>query len=187
MRRDARSCAPTSSTRSAACSPGSRLRIDAARLREPPGVERQATHNLGASPAQARPVARRLIAHVRRLLRWEAARRGRFAPARLESWFGPEREERDDDDEEDAEDEDPRLPALELGDGELTVHGRVDRIDLADTGRAVVRDYKLGEPATEHQQKHWDARGQLQVALYMLAVHRGPGWELAGAVYQGLP
>jgi ATP-dependent helicase/DNAse subunit B len=158
----------------------------AERLLEKAAVELQATHNLGDSPAKARSVARRLIAHVRRLLRWEAARPGRFVPVRLESWFGPERAERDDDEEEDVEDEDPRLPALELGDGELTVHGRVDRVDRADTGRAVVRDYKLGEPATEHQQKHWDARGQLQVALYMLAVHRGLGWELAGGVYQGL-
>jgi ATP-dependent helicase/DNAse subunit B len=149
---------------------------DAERLLEQQAHAVRNSYRLGPTATQARATARRLVAHVRRLLRHEAAGGGHLEPDRLELAFGFEPEENDEE----------LLPALALGDGELHVHGRIDRVDVGPTGRAVVRDYKVGRAATEHQEANWEARGQLQVALYMLAVRAGLGRELAGGVYQPL-
>jgi ATP-dependent helicase/DNAse subunit B len=74
------------------------------------------------------------------------------------------------------------LPALDLGGG-LTLRGRIDRVDLSDDGAAVVYDYKGRlAPAAER----WIADGNLQVALYMLAVERLLELRVAGGFYQPL-
>jgi ATP-dependent helicase/DNAse subunit B len=73
-------------------------------------------------------------------------------------------------------------PALDLGGG-LTLRGRIDRVDLSDDGAAVVYDYKgrLAPPA-----ERWIGDGNLQVALYMLAVERLLELPVAGGFYQPL-
>src|SRR4051812_3947200 len=57
--------------------------------------------------------------------------------------------------------------ALALGGGAGAVTGRVDRVDVAPGGGAVVHDYK-GRVVTAGAR--WADQGQLQVALYLLAV-----------------
>ena len=65
----------------------------------------------------------------------------------------------------------------------LSVTGRVDRIDVAAAGAAVVRDYK---GKTVHAGARWAQDGHLQAALYALAVRELLGLEPAGALYQPL-
>jgi ATP-dependent helicase/DNAse subunit B len=81
-----------------------------------------------------------------------------------------------------ADTEDGGLPALDLGGG-LTLRGRIDRVDLSDDGAAVVYDYKgrLAPPG-----ERWIGDGNLQVALYMVAVERLLGLRVAGGFYQPL-
>ena len=134
---------------------------------------------LAPSRAESRAVARRVQVQVRRLLRHEAGAQSPFEPRHLELTFGFEGEE-------DAG-EAPSLAPLVLGGGRIQVRGRIDRVDVdPDTGRAIVRDYKAGEAKSEHAEKRWRESGQLQVALYMLAVQRLLGHEVVGGVYQSL-
>jgi RecB family exonuclease len=74
------------------------------------------------------------------------------------------------------------LPALELGE-EVSVRGRIDRIDLTPQGEAVVYDYKARSttPAAK-----WVGEGALQVALYMRATEQLLGRPVAGGFYQPL-
>jgi ATP-dependent helicase/DNAse subunit B len=74
------------------------------------------------------------------------------------------------------------LPALDLGDGVL-VRGRIDRVDLAPGGEAVVYDYKgtLAPPPDK-----WGAERSFQVALYMRAVEQLPNVRAVGGFYQPL-
>jgi ATP-dependent helicase/DNAse subunit B len=128
---------------------------------------------LAPTAGESRAVARRVQLQLRRFLRHEAQAPGDFDPAHLELAFG-------------FDDEDG-LPPLGLGDGAVQVRGRIDRVDVdRASGRAIVRDYKAGEAASEHGQANWRQSGQLQVALYMLAVQRALGYEVAGGVYQSL-
>lgn len=129
---------------------------------------------LAPTAGEGRAQARRVQLQLRRFLRHEA-RRGAsdFAPEHLELDFGF--------------DSDDSLPALELGGGALEVRGRIDRVDVDRAGgNAIVRDYKAGKSASEHSQANWRQSGKLQVALYMLAVQRGLGYEVAGGLYQPL-
>jgi hypothetical protein len=74
------------------------------------------------------------------------------------------------------------LPALDLGEG-VEVRGRVDRVDLAPDGAAVVYDYKgtLAPPPDR-----WVAERSFQAALYMRAVDALPDVRAVGGFYQPL-
>jgi hypothetical protein len=74
------------------------------------------------------------------------------------------------------------LPALDLGEG-VEVRGRVDRVDLAPDGAAVVYDYKgtLAPPPDR-----WVAERSFQAALYMRAVEALPDVRAVGGFYQPL-
>ncbi len=71
--------------------------------------------------------------------------------------------------------------ALALNGSGYSVTGRVDRIDVDGSGRAVVRDYK---GKTVHAGARWAQDGRLQAALYALAARELLGLEPAGALYQ---
>jgi hypothetical protein len=119
--------------------------------------------------ARGRAAVRTLEADLRRYLRHEAEHGAGLEPARLEWRFGREGDEHG---------------ALELAPGELSVTGRVDRVDAdAATGRAIVRDYK---GATAPPGAGWADGGALQVALYMLAARDLLGLEPVGGLYQAL-
>lgn len=129
---------------------------------------------LAPTVGESRAQARRVQLQLRRFLRHEAqGAPSDFEPEHLELDFGF--------------DGDDSLPPLELGDGALEVRGRIDRVDVDRAGgRAIVRDYKAGKSASEHSQANWRQSGKLQVALYMLAVQRTLGYEVAGGLYQSL-
>jgi len=115
-------------------------------------------------------------ADLRRYLRHEANDGCDWEPQGLELEFGFEGEE-------------GALPALMLGQATepVRVRGLIDRVDVdpGGTGRAIVRDYKSSWRA-EYQGARWQADGQLQVALYMLAVRQLMGLEPVGGLYQPL-
>ena len=67
--------------------------------------------------------------------------------------------------------------------GELSITGRVDRVDVGPGGEAIVRDYK---GATAPPGAGWAEGGALQVALYMLAARELLGLEPVGGLYQAL-
>jgi ATP-dependent helicase/nuclease subunit B len=76
----------------------------------------------------------------------------------------------------------PELPALDLGEGVL-VRGRIDRIDLAPGGEAVVYDYKGAHAPPPDR---WAAERHFQIPLYLRAVEELLGARLAGGFYQPL-
>ena len=71
--------------------------------------------------------------------------------------------------------------ALALNGSGFSVTGRVDRIDVDGSGRAMVRDYK---GKTVYAGARWAQDGRLQAALYALAARELLGLEPAGALYQ---
>ncbi len=112
--------------------------------------------------ARARAAARALEVDLERYVRHEAATGAGYEPEWFEWSFGDE----------------GGAPALELGG--VAVSGRVDRIDV-DGRRAVVRDYK---GRTVHAGARWAQDGNVQAALYALAVRDRLGYDVAGALYQ---
>ncbi len=118
----------------------------------------------GGTPARA--MLRELEVDLRRLLRHEAEDGAGLEPVQLEWGFGG------------AGDEHPPLPLPEAGVG---VTGRVDRIDVAGDGRALITDYK-GRSVTAGAR--WAQDNKLQVALYALAARELLEVEPAGALYQ---
>src|SRR6202044_663263 len=69
--------------------------------------------------------------------------------------------------------------------GGVRVRGLIDRVDVDESGHAIVRDYKSrGRDA--HRGARWEADRQLQVALYMLGVRRLLGLEPVAGFYQPL-
>ena len=119
-----------------------------------------------ATGTRARAVLRELEVDLRRLLRHEAECGAGLEPARLEWSFGG------------PEDEHGPLP---LPGTSLGVAGRVDRIDLDGSGRAIVRDYKGRRVSAGAR---WATDRKLQVALYALAARELLGVEPVGALYQ---
>jgi hypothetical protein len=119
--------------------------------------------------AQARIRIARFDAVLARFLRRDAETESPLQPDPdlLEASFG----ERPDD----------QFPAADLGDFRL--HGRIDRIDVAPGGLALIRDYKLSAKAT-HGKKLIE-EGKLQMPLYLLAA-RGFGLEPIGGLYSPL-
>jgi ATP-dependent helicase/DNAse subunit B len=73
--------------------------------------------------------------------------------------------------------------ALELG--EIGLRGQIDRVDVAPDGSAaLVRDYKTGSDAPGR--KTWEAKGRLQLQLYVLAARERLGLEPIGGLYHPL-
>ncbi|HEU4701519.1 MAG TPA: PD-(D/E)XK nuclease family protein, partial [Conexibacter sp.] len=125
---------------------------------------------LGRGSAAQAAAAHEIAADVMRLLRHEAHSGGGFAPAELELAFGFA----------------DGLGPLVLGDGALQLRGVIDRVDLDQAGRALVRDYKSGRKGVGWPVARWRAEDQLQVALYMVAVRELLRREPVGGVYQPL-
>lgn len=70
--------------------------------------------------------------------------------------------------------------------GDFAVQGRIDRIDIAPDGRALVIDYKYSRPDKIRERVKAHENGtQVQGGLYMLAVERALGHEVAGMLFVG--
>ncbi len=130
---------------------------------------------LSTAPERVPGVRRRLEADLERYLEHAAGgseagqRESPLEPTHFELPFGfPE--------------EPGGLPALDLGEG-VEVRGRVDRVDLAPGGAAVVYDYKgtLAPPPDR-----WVSERSFQAALYMRAVESLPDVHAVGGFYQPL-
>ena len=122
-----------------------------------------------------RATLERARAQVDAFLEAEAQNESGFRPRPefLEVSFGPF-------DEDGAEG--PKHPALELGDVQL--RGRIDRIDVDDAGRAIVRDYKTGKKVASAEK--FAERGTLQIQLYMRVAERVLDLDVVGGLYQPL-
>lgn len=131
-------------------------------------------HPLSVAPERRAAVRRRLIADLERYLTLAAESESPLEPSELELGFGFSGE--------DDRGEASRLPALELGGG-ITLRGRIDRIDVAPGGEAVVYDYKGKDPPAAAR---WIKDGKVQVALYMRAVEELLGRPVVGGFYQPL-
>jgi ATP-dependent helicase/nuclease subunit B len=123
---------------------------------------------LSAMAERVPGVRRRLQADLERYLRHACEQESPLEPTHLELEFGFGG--------------DCALPALDLGDG-MTLRGRIDRIDVAPGGAAVVYDYK-GASVTPGAR--WIADGKVQLALYMRAVEQLLGLRVVGGFYQPL-
>ena len=65
--------------------------------------------------------------------------------------------------------------------------GTADRIDLTETGRALIYDYKTGSPPTARQQKEYDIQLLLEAAMVERAGFEKIGpLDVEGAMYIGL-
>ncbi len=76
---------------------------------------------------------------------------------------------------------------LDLPEIELTLRGKLDRVDRGPDGRLVIYDYKTGNPPSKDQQTHFDK----QLALAAMMAEAGalkdlPSEEVARIVYLGL-
>jgi len=65
--------------------------------------------------------------------------------------------------------------------GDITLTGRVDRMDRAADGRIVVTDYKTGKPRSQE-----DADESLQLSIYALAVKEKWGYEVERLVFHNI-
>jgi hypothetical protein len=153
---------------------------DVGRWRERLGtlLEEEATRRARAPLSEARRAAlRRARVQVDAFLGSEAEAETEFRPAPelLELGFGPL--------DETADESEPPREALRLG--ELALRGRIDRIDLArDRRSAIVRDYKTGRNVP--RAADFDAKGTLQIQLYMQVARRVLGLEPVAGLYQPL-
>ncbi len=125
---------------------------------------------LSVAPERIPGVRRRLEADLERYLAHACEQDSPLEPTHLELDFGF------------ATEDEPGLPPLDLGEG-IRVRGRIDRIDLAPSGQAVLYDYKgaVAPPAAK-----WLAEGHLQLPIYMRAVEQLLQNEVAGGFYQPL-
>jgi RecB family exonuclease len=116
----------------------------------------------------------RLRVQVEAFLDTEAESESPFRPSVLELGFGPM----------DAEGEEDELrDALAIGD--VTLRGRIDRIDVAPDGQsAIVRDYKTGKNVPTAAELA--DRGKLQIQLYMRVAQRVMGLDPVAGLYQPL-
>lgn len=134
----------------------------------------EAAHPLSVAPERLIAARRRLQADLERYLRHAADTASPLEPSELELGFGFT--------EEDEHGGGSTLPALDLGGG-LKLRGRIDRVDVADSGEAVVYDYKGARALASAR---WLKEGSVQVALYMIAVERLLGRSVSGGFYQPL-
>lgn len=119
------------------------------------------------SPHRVLAARRRLHVDLDRYLCLAAESCGDLEPTHLELEFGFDADQ---------------LPPLDIGEGVL-LRGRIDRVDVGETGEAVVYDYK-GRSAPPGAR--WLRDGSWQLALYMRAVQRLLGLRPAGGFYQPL-
>jgi hypothetical protein len=126
---------------------------------------------LSVLPERVPGVRRRLEADLERYLQYAAQLDSEPAlePTHLELSFG-------------FADEQPALPPLQLGE-DVRVRGRIDRIDIAPAGQAVLYDYKGAYAAPADR---WLADGNLQLAIYMRAAEQLLHCDVAGGFYQPL-
>ena len=69
----------------------------------------------------------------------------------------------------------------------LTIRGRIDRLDTAPSGEALVIDYKYSAGIKIRERVEESEAGNLvQAGLYMLAAERALGREPAGMLYCGV-
>ena len=69
----------------------------------------------------------------------------------------------------------------------FTLTGTADRIDITDTGHAIVYDYKTGTPPTARQQKDYDIQLLLEAAMIERAAFKELGpMTVDDAIYIGL-
>ncbi len=124
-----------------------------------------------------RAALERAQAQVGAFLEREAASQTEYRPARelLELGFG----------ELDHEPEGAPETREALSLGEVSLRGRIDRIDLGPDGRsAVIRDYKTGKSVTGADK--FADNGTLQIQLYMLVARRVLGLDPVAGVYHPL-
>jgi ATP-dependent helicase/DNAse subunit B len=121
---------------------------------------------------------RAIEADLRRYLRHAAAVEADWRPFGLEMRFGFG----------DGDDDRPSLPPLALGEGSerVLIRGMIDRVDIDDTGRALVRDYKSGAGRSDWPAARWSLDRRLQVALYLVVVRELTGLDPVGGFYQPL-
>ncbi len=124
---------------------------------------------LSAQPERVPGSRRRLRADLERYLRHAAQQSSPLEPTHLELGFG-------------FAEESEGLPALELTPG-VHLRGRIDRIDIAPDGAAVVYDYK-GAYVTPAAR--WLGDRKVQLALYMRAAQELLGLRVIGGFYQPL-
>ncbi len=136
-------------------------------------TENERRHPLSVAPERRPGVRRKLTADLERYLEYAANAASPLEPRRLELGFGSA---------PGGEGEEDELAAFDLGGGVL-MRGRIDRVDEDGAGRAVVYDYKS---STAPAPARWLPEGNLQVALYMLAVEQLLGLDVVGGFYQPL-
>ena len=124
---------------------------------------------LSIRPARRRVLRRRLEADLLGYLNDLARREGPFEPRDFELSFGAE------------EGEGPGPLALAP---DLSLRGRIDRVDVRPGGReAILVDYK---GATAAAQAKWVPERRLQLGLYMLAAREVLGLDPVAGLYQPL-
>lgn len=115
------------------------------------------------------PAMRRIwLARIARVADWfvanEALRAERFRPSAFEM-----------------------QASLEFPDLEMTLRGKIDRIDMSPDGRIAIVDYKTGRPPTAKQQEHFDKQLLLEAMMAEAgAVEDLPATEVQEVVYIGL-
>jgi RecB family exonuclease/superfamily I DNA/RNA helicase len=143
----------------------------------------EATRRAGAPLNRARRAALdRARIQVEAFLDAEADAETELRPATelLELGFGP----LDEVEQENGEGVEA-APREALALGELSLRGRIDRIDLARDGKgAVVRDYKTGKRVSRADR--FEEEGTLQIQLYMLVARRVLGLDPIAGLYQPL-
>jgi hypothetical protein len=138
-------------------------------------LDRAATARSGPLNHGRRAALERARAQVDDFLAAEAEVETEFRPRPdlLEVAFGPF---------EDGDDDDEAHEALVLGD--VSLRGRIDRIDVDSRGRAVVRDYKTGKSVSKASE--FTDRGTLQIQLYMRVAERVLGLDPVAGLYHPL-
>ncbi|HEX3512277.1 MAG TPA: PD-(D/E)XK nuclease family protein [Solirubrobacteraceae bacterium] len=134
----------------------------------------EAQHELSVTLERRVATRRRLRADLARYLEYAAGLETALEPAELELGFGFSGE--------DESGEATELPAFDLGDGVL-LRGRIDRIDVSESGDAVIVDYKSSSAPPVAK---WLPDGRLQVALYMRAAEGLLARRVAAGIYQPL-
>ncbi|MGK2938977.1 MAG: PD-(D/E)XK nuclease family protein [Solirubrobacteraceae bacterium] len=123
---------------------------------------------LSTDQARIGILARRLERDLLRYVEHAAAAGSPLVPTHTEVGFGDGSE--------------GSSPPLVLAPG-VAARGRIDRVDIAPDGRAVVWDYK-GRAAKPYTK--WVEEGRFQVAIYALAARELLGLEVVGGLYQPL-